>query len=206
MIRSYKLILMGVFCLSILSCGASREVRYVYVDPPRQQPSQSSQRHNNVEQEVPQRVNTRHYIEPQATSKDCMTLAAEHIEGVYRGFGHGRSSSLTAARNMAMQRAKAEILKKATGVIDALSDDDIESNNAVASERFKESSKQRVRGVLKNTKILCSDIQEGGVHEVRFCLEVSARDIATLLEPIIAELEADSQAKVKAKLNQGQGQ
>lgn len=201
------LTIMSLICFGLVSCGSPRQVRYVYVNAPQQQAPPTQQAYNypsNPNAQPPTTLSSNYQTQTSTSSKDCISLSTEHIEGVYRGFGHGRSSSLTAARNMAMQRAKTEILRKASGIIDALSNDDIDSDNAAACERFKDNSKQRIRGVLKNTRIVCSNIQEGGINEVRFCLEVSARDVATLLEPIIKELEAENQAKIREKLNQGQ--
>lgn len=198
-IKSLAALVLVTVCFA--SCGSTREVKYVYVNPPQQTVIPQSYVH--ASKDAPTAYTATSHTS-NASTQSCSEVSIEHASGVFRGYGQGRSSSLTAARNMAIQRAKVDILKKATGVLDALTDDDIDSNNAAACERFRETSKERLRGILRNTKIVCSNIQEGGVNEVRLCLEVSSRDIISLIDPIIKELEADSQVKIQEKLKKGQ--
>lgn len=138
---------MSLTSFGLISCGSPRQVRYVYVNGPQQQapPVQQAYNYSSNSNAQPSTEPSPNYQTPNSvSSKDCMSLSAEHIEGVYRGFGHGRSSSLTAARNMAMQRAKTEILRKASGIIDALSNDDIDSDNSAACGCFKAQGKEYV--------------------------------------------------------------
>lgn len=189
--------------LILPSCGTSHETRYVYVNAPQRQSPQPEQQptaqpsYATVTNEPPQSYAS-------TPSRDCAALSEESIRGYFRGFGHGRSTSLTAARNMAIQRAKTDILRKVTGVIDNLSEDDITSTDAVASERFKENTKARLRGVLNKTRTICSNTKEGGIIEYTVCLEVSAQDVSVLVDPIIEELNAESKSNIQKKLNQGQ--
>lgn len=190
--------------LILPSCGTSHETRYVYVNAPQRQSPQPEQQptaqpsYATVTNEPPQSYAS-------TPSRDCAALSEESIRGYFRGFGHGRSTSLTAARNMAIRRAQADILRQVKSVRDQQADDELTSTDAIASERSKENDKARLRGVLKNTRTICSNnTKEGGIIEYTVCLEVSAQDVSVLVAPIIEELNAESKSNIQKKLNQGQ--
>lgn len=209
----------------LCSCGATaKPVQYVYVDAPRVDPhptrttlvDNSDYYSSSSSTSTPTRTtsvvndysgsassssSTSKTTVTGGQSNRCWALADQAVAGAFRGYGQGRSTNITAAQSIAFRTAQTQALSRITTMVDMIEDINIESIDESGKSTFIQKIKSHVSGVVNNSKVVCSELVEGKVNEVHYCVQISAEDVINLLKPDLSSLSSRDQDKVISIIN-----
>lgn len=187
----------------LCSCGASREVRYVYVNPPQQQ-IQTSVNHDYSVQSSSTSGYTSSYTPPVNNShsreKNCWDLSQEEIPGKVRGYGRGRSTDFSTANALAKATAKQDLIENFRNVVNLILTMNTNSTAEQTIIKAKRDFEQKFTGILPRHKVVCSKAQEGSINEIEICIEVNLKDIVAALEPILRGYAPQDKEAIRERL------
>lgn len=199
-----------LFCsLALLvatSCGTSREVRYVYVNPPQQQASPQVNNYTVQSHPAPEYTSSRaasSYSSSGSSSsavRDCLSLSQESAPGKVRGYGLGKSTDLPTANALAKASAKQDLIDNFRAAVNDLLERNMTSTNGETVIRAKRDFEQRFTGVLPLQKTICSNTKRGAMNEIEICVEIDLKDIVAVLEPILRGYAPQDRDAIKGKL------
>ena len=235
MSRLYSIGLTALFLSLSISCGSTaKSTQFVHVDgavyapaPKASQDSRPSVEYVNNSDALARTRNNESTASPSKSASERVynnvsnstansyssqqnaspfVLANTYVYGAYRGYGHGQSSSLTAAYKMATTRAAQDALEKISLVIDSFSNDEIASLNTAGMEDFKMQSKTYTRACIRAVKVVATERRRGQLNEVEHCVEISAEDVIESLAPILEKLNAADRKRVEESIKKAEVQ